>query len=160
MSLILFHYMNTHNAVLFFPKCGRSKIRTCTIGSSNRCSTIGAIRPFAESRGIEPLYRTNDNLSLASQYLTTRSTLHFAERERLEPPDLFTANCFQDSFLDQPDSLLVWVAGVEPAKPEGTGFTDRYNSPTSSHAQCGWRKIRTFNPRLNKPPLCHWAIHP
>ena len=24
----------------------------------------------------------------------------------------------------------------------------------------GWRKIRTFNHRLNKPPLCRWAIHP
>ena len=25
---------------------------------------------------------------------------------------------------------------------------------------CGWRKIRTFNQRSNKPLLCRWAIHP
>jgi hypothetical protein len=32
------------------------------------------------------------------------------------------------------------------------------NSLISKH--CGWRKIRTFNRRPNKPLLCHWAIHP
>jgi hypothetical protein len=31
----------------------------------------------AESKGIEPLYRINDNLSLANLYITSLSTLHF-----------------------------------------------------------------------------------
>jgi hypothetical protein len=38
----------------FFIFCGRSWSRTCTIGSSNRCSTIGAIRPLLTRRDLNP----------------------------------------------------------------------------------------------------------
>ena len=82
--------------------CGRSRIRTCTGDASNRCSSIGAIRPsslpdihdlhpissssnwdtriftddVAESEGIEPSYPTrSDSQSLAGLHITSLSTL-------------------------------------------------------------------------------------
>ena len=55
----------------------------------------------------------------------------------------------------------MWVIRFELIQPKGNGFTDRHDSPSSSHSHsCGWRKIRTFSPPLNKGTLCHWAIHP
>ena len=55
----------------------------------------------------------------------------------LNPVCFSTGLCEQDRSHDHPDSLLRW----------------------RTH-NCGWRKIWTFNHRLNKPLLCRWAIHP
>lgn len=62
-------------------KCGRRPIRTATVAASTRCSTIGAIRPCAESVRIS-LTQAKPDHRLASGYDTALSTLRELREEK------------------------------------------------------------------------------
>ena len=64
----------------------------------------------AESKGVEPLYRINDNLGLANLYITPDSHRDqlsdtISGEKETRTLEALHPDCFQDSFLDQPDSL-------------------------------------------------------
>jgi hypothetical protein len=136
---------------------------------------------FAESKGFpawlrhagrEPLHRMNDVwLSRPLHYHSANSPIFCGERgnpcptasRRQGTPEPFMANCFQDSTLDQPGFLhFVCMVRIELTHllSQKRIYSPSRLSNFVACTCCGWRRARTFNQRLNKPLLYHWAIHP
>jgi hypothetical protein len=93
----------------------------------------------AESKGFEPLYCLTDSLGLANLHITALSTLHLllrptadrndcAERGNRTPDPLWADYCFQDSFLDHPDSF-------HSVGDRANGGTGKPNPPSFAHSQ-------------------------